>query len=403
MRAESRTRSDVEPIAASSGGWVVVDPRWRQRFERRGLLSASDFLNLRGDVIGGHADRHVVRVVFGRGLSRTVCFLKREHRVPWRERLRNLLAGYGWSSKSEREAQVLRELRRAGLDVPRWIACGEDKDGRAFLLLRSVPQAIGLRRYLAADRSPEQRRELARRLGRLLARIHAAGFDCPDIGAKHVLVRPRGSRPVIIDWQRTQRDRRTHWGVRIRELAVLHATVADNLVTPRDRFTCLHAYLRTALHGTPALRPWVAMIRRKAERLLKRRSIREQRSPLLRRPQALRWIDGERLVVTRSVWRACRGRVPNWLAVLTRVVVATPRQTRILWGGRTLVLRVFPPTSRSRAWWNWLRDRHEVAAGPRLAGRYFRDERCGAVAPRPLAFGQRPDGGSFILEEPRPK
>jgi hypothetical protein len=400
MRAESLTRTGADPAVPEAGGWVVIDPRWRRRFERRGMTAACDFLNLRGDVIGGHADRHVVRVVFGRGLSRTVCYLKREHRVPWRERLRNWLAGFGWSSKSEREAQTLRELHRAGLGVPRWLACGEDDEGRAFLLLRAVPEAIELRRFLSVERPADQRRFFACRLGRLLARVHAAGFDCPDICAKHVLVRPRGSRPILIDWQRTVGNRRVRWGVRIGELAALDATVADDLAAPRDRLACLRAYLRSAVGGRAVLRPWVDLIRRRTERLLHRRSVREQRRPPLQRAQALRWIDGESLVMTRPVWRACRGRVPTWLAAVSRSAVPKPRESVLKWRGRTLVLRQFPPMGRLRLWWNRLRGRHEVAAGPRLAGQFFRNERCGVPAPRPLAFGQRPDSGSFVLFSP---
>jgi hypothetical protein len=32
-----------------------------------------------------------------------------------------------------------------------------------------------------------------------------------------------------------------------------------------------------------------------------------------------------------------------------------------------------------------------------LGGVLFQRQRCGLPGPRPLAFGQRPDGGSFIL------
>jgi hypothetical protein len=393
-----------EPRTPSlESGWVVIDPRWRARFERRGLTAAGDFLQMQGDIVSGHADRHVVRIVLGRGLGRTVVFLKREHRVPWPVRLRNVFAGYGWVSKSVREARILSRLRKAGVRAPLALAFGEDGHGRAFVLIKETRGAIDVRTFLNDERSSMSRRRLARRMGRLLARIHAAGFDCPVLSSKHILVRPRGPSPTVIDWHAATERPRVGWGVRVRELALLHATLADGLASPRERLTCLRSYLHATAGHSSRLRPWVDLIRRKAVRLLNHRTVRDQwRLPLPGDRQRLRWLDGECLVVTRSVWRACRGRVPAWLSFAARTPVPRPRETRLRWGRRPVVLRQFPPSGRLRRWWNRLRGRHQVAIGPRQAGRMFQLERAGQPAPRPLAFGQQPDGGSFIVFSPLP-
>src|SRR5947209_1920402 len=137
-------RPNLEP----DRGWVIIDARWRRRFAARGLTSARDFLGLDGDIISGHADRHVVRLVLGRGLNRTVMFLKREHRSPWPARLRNWFAGYGWVSKSVREARVLNDLREARIRAPQALAFGEDGGGRAFVLVKESRGAIDLRTFL---------------------------------------------------------------------------------------------------------------------------------------------------------------------------------------------------------------------------------------------------------------
>ncbi|HEY1380868.1 MAG TPA: lipopolysaccharide kinase InaA family protein [Gemmataceae bacterium] len=403
MRVEPTPTAAAGRAAPTAAGWVIVRARYRRRFARWGLVTAGDFLGLPGEVVSGHADRHAVHVFLGRGRKRLAAFLKREHRVRWRDRLAAAWAGYGWASKSEREARLLSDLRRAGVPVPRWLAYGEDDHGRAFVLVRAVPRAVDLRAFLHGDgdRPPTRRRGLARRLGCLLARVHAAGFDCPDLSSKHVLVRPRRPALVLIDWQRARRTRRVSWAVRVRELAALHATVADELASPRERLSCLRSYLRAAVGRRPTLRCWVEVIDRYATRLLRRGSVRElRRPPLPRRAQWLRWLDGERLVVTRSFWRTCRGRVPAWLADAARTPVTQVRQSEGVWRGRQVVLRRFPPHGILRRFWNWLRGRHEVAAGPREGGRLFRLERLGIPAPRPLAFGQRPDGGSFIAYLP---
>jgi hypothetical protein len=185
-------------------------------------------------------------------------------------------------------------------------------------------------------------------------------------------------------------------------LALLHATLAADLASPRERLLCLAAYLRTAVGGPTRLRPWVDMIRRKARRLLNHRTARDQRRlPPEAGRQWLRWLDGESLVVTRSVWRACRGRLPAWLTVAARTPVDRPRETELLWGRRRVTLRQFPPTERWRRRWDWLRGRHVIAVGPRQAGRMFQLERGGQSTSRPLAFGQRHDGGSFVVFVPR--
>lgn len=402
MRVDHQ-RPAAPAAARAAAGWVVVQPRYRRRFLAWGLATAGDFLDLPGVIVSGHADRHVVRVVLGRGRKRVVGYLKREHRVPWPVRLANLKDGFGWVSKSRREAVILRDLRRAGLPAPRCLAHGADDAGRAFVLVASVKQAVDLRTFLYRDGgwSGVARRELAARIGEALARIHASGFDCPDLSSKHVLIRRRGLSPVVIDWQRTRRARRVRWPVRLRELAALNATLADELATQRDRLRCLRAYLLAALGHRPALRTWAAVIARQDAKLRDRRTARELRCPPLDgTSQRLRWIDGERLAVTARFWRDCHRSVPRWLDEVSLAPIGRTTETELQWRGRRVVLRQFPPSGPVRRWWNWLRGRHEVAPGPRLGGELFRRERLGESGPRPLAFGQRPDGGSFILFDP---
>jgi hypothetical protein len=191
------------------------------------------------------------------------------------------------------------------------------------------------------------------------------------------------------------------WPARLRELAALHASLAEDLASPRERLRCLRAYLKAALGNQPSLRPWVNLINGHAAPLFGRRSIRELRQPPLgHRAQRLRWVDGESLVLTRRFWCACRGRIPDWLADTAHTPVTRQQQSVRLWRGRCVVVRQYPPAGVVRRLWNRLRGRHEIAPGPRQGGLMFRAERFGVPGPRPLAFGQRPDGGSFIVFEP---
>ncbi len=218
--------------------FLEINPDYRDLLRRLGLLRAEDFLALPAVIVCGHPDRNVAQVALG-GVA---AFLKREHRVPWKERLANAWSGFGWVSKSRREAATLRALRQAGVGCPDWIAVGEDDRGRAFLLLREVSGTVDLRHFLQRLAPPRDRHRLARRLGRELARLHDAGFDHPDLYAKHVLVDPDDGTFHFLDWQRSRRGRPS-WRQRCRDLAALHATLADDLASPRERLACLRAYL----------------------------------------------------------------------------------------------------------------------------------------------------------------
>jgi tRNA A-37 threonylcarbamoyl transferase component Bud32 len=365
---------------------------------RRALTDPRALLDLPGEIVGGHPDRHVVRVVLGTGRGRIVAYLKREHRVPIRERVANACAGFGLVSNSVREARTLEQLRAAGVAAPRVLAYGEC-DGRAFVLVRALRGYGELREFLRADVRPDwQRRLLARRLGRLLARVHAAGFDMPDLLCKHVMIHRRTLRPALIDWARSRRRRRLPAETRIRDLAMLHASLASELATPRERLTCLRAYLRAG-----PVRTWADAIRGVGAVLAGRRTVREsyhRSGPI--RSQRLRWVAGdESLCVTNVFWRRGRGQIPEWLRAATDGS-GRPRAVIRRWLGEKVFLRRTPPLVAWRRFLLKLSRRRVVSAAVRDAGLNFRLERFGVRVPRLLAFGGRPDGAGFLLTRPIP-
>src|SRR5262249_54774912 len=141
-------------------GWVELNSAFAGKLTALGLDSAAAFLDLPGEVVCGHPDRHVARVVLPCGAF----YLKRQHAVTWRERLRNWLAGFGWASRCGREAAILKQLAAEGLPAPRWAAFGEDGRGRAFLLIEEVRGTSDLREVLSdATLSPDDRRAIAER------------------------------------------------------------------------------------------------------------------------------------------------------------------------------------------------------------------------------------------------
>jgi tRNA A-37 threonylcarbamoyl transferase component Bud32 len=416
--------------------FVDIHPQFRELLARQGLVTAGDFLALQGVVYSGHPDRHVVRVAFGGEAEAIPAVLKREHRTRWRDRLANAWAGFGFVSKSYREFVLLRALEQTGIGSPRAMAAGEDDNGRAFLLVRELESYQDLRQFLGEMRSmpPDKRRGIARRLGTVLARLHNAGYDHPDLYSKHILVSPAPPPEClsfrVVDWQRSQKRERVGWTKRWRDLSALDATLAGELATGRERLQALYAYLRacrTAEERRCGLTLAAAAheVRRRANRLLERRRIREMRQPpLAPGTQNLIWLDGEALLVTREFRDELGGQAAAWLGSLLQKGSETssadagaPGQTRK--DSRPLFREqaVALPGARfahlvtrwaSRPWrWLWARLRRRTLVAPELESMkvLFRLQRYGVVLPRLLAAGQKHlkpwQTQSFLLTEPQ--
>src|SRR5262249_13537604 len=152
-----------------------------------------------------------------------------------------------------------------------------------------VPRAVSLPQWLREKRAARQRRQLASALGQMLARLHARGVTHGDLYARHVLVDVDG-RIVLIDWQRSGRATA---GQRRRDLAAVHATLDESLVSRRERLVCVRTYLGRQRATSYQL----SAISRQAHRLLSRRHVREKRQST---PAEQAWLclDGEALCVT---------------------------------------------------------------------------------------------------------
>jgi tRNA A-37 threonylcarbamoyl transferase component Bud32 len=383
-----------------------VNPRYRVWLHEQGLVSGEDFLRISGVILCGHPDRHVARVIVGQGNQTVIGYLKKEHHVPWRDRMANVWAGFGLVSKSWREMVVLQQAAGAGIGCPEVIAAGE-VGRRAFLLVAEVPEAIDLRGYLQRRLSRTHRSALARRLGTAVARVHRAGFDFPDLYAKHVLVVPgrHADAPsfVFIDWQRARWTAR--FGRRWTTLAKLDATLPAELASRDERLLCLRAYLQNRGHG----KRWTGVaqaIARRSQCLRQRRQIHEMCAARLPAgSQDLLWLDGEALCVTREFHEELQGRIPNWLPLprawphdgqgVERTVLTLERRRLQLVRRWTL-----GPVPWLAALW---RGRSAQAPEVTQAATIFRLQRFGVRTPRLLAFGQRHDtsgrSASFILTE----
>lgn len=391
-----------------------INPRYRNRLALLGITRFEDFLALPAVIVSGHPNRNVARVALGTGSRAIEGFLKREHRVLWRDYLSSFLAGFGFVSRSLREARMLAAVRRAGCSAPEVIAAGEDGHGRAFLLVRTIEGGRSLRDALREGRfsQPAARADRARRIGRELAWLHEAGLHHADLNATHVFVGDHGNEITFIDWQRSRCGRRVSWQARTRDLAALDATLADDLATPRERLRVLSAYLHEcgiAARKVTTLR----RIQNCSRALQRKRYVREIRSAAV--PigvQKLIWLDGEALCVTPEYLAELQVAgdhepLPRWLLP----VAPSPNVTE--WIDRQRLPRRDAPDAllvqrgcdRFVFWLSQqLRGRRFASPELQQAALLFRLQRYGIRVPTLLAMGERAVRPwrleSFLLVEP---
>jgi tRNA A-37 threonylcarbamoyl transferase component Bud32 len=361
------------------------------------MPSPRELLELPGVVVSGHVGRNVSRVTVGDETA----YLKREHRVRWRDRLRSLLDGFGFVSVSEREYRVIRRLREHGLPAPQPLARGE-VDTRAFLLLAEADGAVELQRLPRIDP------EFAAKLGQIIAEIHNAGVDQPDLFAKHFLVDPSTGQITILDWQRATLREVVPWRNRVRSLAAFRATCSDGLLPPASWQAFLDSYVQsTRSESRRHNPPWARdsdlvhrAVNSAAAELRQKPSIRSQLIPPKADQQLVR-IGGERVCVIPPL--AGDMELPGAIASLYDP--ANNGRTLRFRAGRVGTLTVarhcFPL-------WRWAaRIRGKPWRSPELrtARLLFHLERYGIPAPRLLAYGQMingiADAGSFVLAELR--
>lgn len=343
--------------------WVEILPGFESLFPEKRWESAASYLSWTGILVNRHRSRQVEQVFLpGPDQGSISFFLKKEFSVSWRDRLRNAWHGFGWCATAIREGATLQALRRAGIGCPDVVALGED--GKHALLLTRADEAIDMREVLP-NLNSNQRSKLAEALGRELAKVHNAGFDHPDLYAKHILVAPAqmGFRFCILDWQRSRHRRRVSWGIRCRDLACLDATLHEALATDRLRFRLLRAYCKAACLPTSPLGRVARQIRALVLQLRARRNIREFRQLAIRSEdqQFVTAHEGQTLVV-RSLVDDSSGTFPAWLTGN----VPTPSDVS---------QSTFPRTSDEL---------------PLLAHTLFRLHRFGICAPRLLAVAFLP-------------
>ena len=380
-------------------GRLAVAADWAEFLDSAGIVDADAVMSLSGEVVSGHADRHVRRVSLTGDDGERVFYLKREHTAALRSKFKNWRAGAGWVSRCEREARVLNALAARGLPGPRAVAWGYDHAGRAFLLVAELAEFTELRELLAGGRlTRRQRRRLAQRIGESVAALHNAGISTPDLAAKHVYVDDAGEI-ALLDWQSSRVGKAVSANQALRPLGGLNASLGAELATPRERLLVLGYYMRA--RGSQDLATSVPLVVAESAKRARRSSVREQHGGESTR---LVWLADEAACVVAEFaadWPNPADGPPFYPD--TRSGLAS-RSIRL--GGRDISLarfRTLAPIGRCVA---RLRERPWRSPGAEVGRVLVQMTRHGIPCPTLVGFGQKLGGwgraNSFVawLDEP---
>jgi tRNA A-37 threonylcarbamoyl transferase component Bud32 len=187
------------------------------------------------------------------------------------------LASVGRASPAFAAWQAATALQARGFATPELVAAVEFRRlgmlTRSFFVTREVEDAATAdRRWQAilADRDGARRRvarrALARALGELFRRLHAAGIYHADLKDVNILVRGHSDAPacVLLDLERVRVGRRVGHRRRVKNLVQLARTLGSQ-ATAADRARFLRAYLGT-VSDRAARRRWAAEVHRSARR-----------------------------------------------------------------------------------------------------------------------------------------
>ena len=271
------------PAVPPSDNRLTVCRDFAGLLRRHGLDTFESFYDERtGKLLRDLGQRANLRLTLDASGGKLTFFLKRHEPLGLTEKLKAWLRLARPVSHARTEWENIGRLARLDIPTMQPVVLGEDSlTGRSFLMTAEIvggrPADDFARERLAGDAAAAQRREFARKLGRLVRKLHAAGMTHRDLYLCHVFVREddQALRLHLIDLQRVGRRRfRRRWEVK--DIAQLEYSRPPGVFSRTDAMRFLHAYF-----DTPGLdvrqKRFVASVLRKAKRMKKRKTIREMR------------------------------------------------------------------------------------------------------------------------------
>ena len=234
---------------------LIRGTRWTWTSDRHRDALPSDLaetvMNLESsDRFHSKQGRSTARVRFDAPSGPLSVYLKRHDRLPWRSRLRAILAPNRENTPAVTEWRHLERARALGIPVPEVVAAGEEIGPwgrlRGFLMVAELVGADEVNRViprLAESLEPASfariKREIVVEMAEIAATLHTAKSFHKDLYLCHYFLdpsRPIGSRLTLIDLHRLTTQRWTAWRGRVKDLAqLLFSTAGVPGIDDRDR------------------------------------------------------------------------------------------------------------------------------------------------------------------------
>ncbi len=174
-------------------------------------------------------------------------FLKRYDRPPVLQQLRNWLSHHRRSSFAFMEREAADQLRNAGINAPRVVACGERWaslfERKSFLMTEEIRDSESLERKLPScfdHPATLPRREWIRRLATFIRRFHESGYRHRDLYLCHIFYSNAGGF-TLIDLARASRPIRQR-RFQIKDIAQLHYSAPAASFSRTDRLRFYRTY-----------------------------------------------------------------------------------------------------------------------------------------------------------------
>ena len=216
-------------------------------------------------------------------LTANVYYLKRVFRTPFLDAVKARYSSGEWHSRPGREWDALRRLQEIGVAAPEPVACAEEyRNGlvrRAYIILKEAPVSGSLESHFLSDSCEFDHQSIKLLIAQALIslkRMHDHGVNHRDFYLGHLFLSHRNEVWVLdLDRADVRDEMPIRW--RIKDLAALHFSIPERLLSTRERLSILrHNYLENSLSSERRLLEAIVKkaqtIRKHVERKVARRA-----------------------------------------------------------------------------------------------------------------------------------
>ncbi len=202
---------------------------WKEKdvFGEIAILSGEEFRRVKS--------RRTFRTeINGRGF-----FIKHHLGVGWGEIIKNLLQFKKPVTGARGEFEAIRMLEKAGVPTMRCAGFGErffnPAAKESFIITCELAGMVSLEDFFNTQKAtPQMRRDIIRRLGQSVGKMHASGVNHRDCYICHFLRSPETGELHVIDLHRAQIRKKVPFRYAVKDVAGILFSAMDLNLTLRD-------------------------------------------------------------------------------------------------------------------------------------------------------------------------